>query len=138
MSRLTHIETQFNTIIKNNRNNLLETIRLLYDFDEEMCEDWLTDTYYEEESTNTTTYWKHCVRIYLYNPGYLDKGRPDILENTQAWLDYVMVEHTDRQFGYYDRPENFPEQCIYNFDWLSPEEVELAKKIIEIGLAEYK
>ena len=122
---------QFNTIIKHNRNNLPETIRLLHRFDRQMCVDWVNDEYSEKEAENTTDFWKYCVRQYLYNPAYLSNEQPDVFQNTEGWLEYEMVDHIRNIFGYYDVSENFPEQCISNFDWLSPEEVDLAKMKID-------
>ncbi len=123
-------QAQFNTIIKNNRNDLLKTIRLLHQFDEQMCEDWVMDEFGEEQCDANTHFWMYCVRQYLYIAGYLDKEQPDVIQNTQGWLEFMMVEKADRAFGYYDTPDDFPEQCTYNFNWLIPQEVELAKKKI--------
>jgi hypothetical protein len=124
------IQEQFDTIIKNNKNDFLKTIRLLYQFNRMKCIQWVDETYCEEQSDNNTDFWKYCVRQYLYNPAYLSNQQD--VENTEAWLEYQLVDYVDTYFGYYSSLEELLQVSVLTWDWLSSYELKLLKgKIVD-------
>jgi len=139
-ARLYAIEKeQVNKIIKDNKNDIIKTILLLNELDYGWCENWVESHYWEEQRDNNTEYWKFCVRKYLYDDKYFtDKTPiPDIIQNTQGWLDRMMVDGISLALGYSDCMEDMMDNDLdqvwgndphHYWGWLSSYELKMLDK----------